>query len=426
MSVRVPPEKPVPAELVADAQQEGHDVVASISPPPIEAQIVSQALSAEKPGLPPEAKRNLIARGWSGVWSVFDWLFGIVSLVLGLAVLATIPILQFLSLGYLLELSGRVSRSGRLRDGFVGIEKIRRVGSIAISTWLLLWPARLVSDLAYSSYLINGEDHRITRAWRVGSILLAILLFAHILWAWYRGGRFRHFLWPAPVRLLKEVFQGNMYQTASKACIEFVQSLRLPYYFWLGLRGFVGAVIWLVIPVTIMALSGRAKTEVTGLAFAFFGGLLFSIVLLYLPFLQAHFAAENRFKAMFEVGKVRQQFKRAPIAYFVALVFTLVLAVPLYLLKAELIPREAAWLPALVFIVFILPARFLSGWAHGRARKRTEKRFFGSRWAAWLAGLPVIATYTLIVFITQYTSWYGGFSLYEQHAFLLPVPFLGF
>jgi hypothetical protein len=32
--------------------------------------------------------------------------------------------------------------------------------------------------------------------------------------------------------------------------------------------------------------------------------------------------------------------------------------------------------------------------------------------------------YVVVVFIGQYTSWRGAGSLYEQHAFLLPVPFL--
>ncbi len=38
--------------------------------------------------------------------------------------------------------------------------------------------------------------------------------------------------------------------------------------------------------------------------------------------------------------------------------------------------------------------------------------------------LPVAAFYALIVFFTRYSSWYGIWSLYEQHAFLVPVPFL--
>ena len=39
--------------------------------------------------------------------------------------------------------------------------------------------------------------------------------------------------------------------------------------------------------------------------------------------------------------------------------------------------------------------------------------------------LPVTAFYTLVLFFTQYAAWHGVWSLYEQHAFLVPVPFLG-
>ena len=39
--------------------------------------------------------------------------------------------------------------------------------------------------------------------------------------------------------------------------------------------------------------------------------------------------------------------------------------------------------------------------------------------------LPLVMIYVLIVFISQFTAWYGVWSLYEQHAFLLPAPFVG-
>jgi hypothetical protein len=89
------------------------------------------------------------------------------------------------------------------------------------------------------------------------------------------------------------------------------------------------------------------------------------------------------------------------------------------------VPREAAWLPSLVFVVFIFPARLLTGWSCGLARRRLKNRNFLLRQAARLAMLPVVAFYVFIVFFTQYTSWHGVASLYEQHAFLVPVPFLG-
>ena len=72
---------------------------------------------------------------------------------------------------------------------------------------------------------------------------------------------------------------------------------------------------------------------------------------------------------MFEVRHARRLFARAPLAFFVALLFTLVLALPLYLLKIEIVPREAAWLPSLLFVVSIFPARLLTGWALARAQR---------------------------------------------------------
>ena len=45
--------------------------------------------------------------------SAAEWLFGGVTIIGGLAILAAIPILQFLSLGYLLEAAGRIGKTGK-------------------------------------------------------------------------------------------------------------------------------------------------------------------------------------------------------------------------------------------------------------------------------------------------------------------------
>jgi hypothetical protein len=128
---------------------------------------------------------------------------------------------------------------------------------------------------------------------------------------------------------------------------------------------------------------------------------------------------------MFEVRPVRQWFRRAPIAFLLALLITLLFAIPLYLLKIEIIPREAAWLPSLVFVVFIFPTRLLTGWTCGYASHRERNRNWFLRQFARFGMLPVAAIYVLIIFFTQFTSWHGAASLFEQHAFLVPVPFLG-
>src|SRR5262249_2432434 len=157
----------------------------------------------------------------------------------------------------------------------------------------------------------------------------------------------------------------------------------------------------------------------------FLGVLWLGVVLLYLPFLQMRLAMTNRLAGAFELGAVRADFRRAPWAFTFAFVITLLTALPLYLLKIEMVPREAAWLPSLFFVAFIFPARLLTGWAMGRAQRREQPRHWFFRWTGRLPVVPAVAFYVLVVYFTQFTSWNGVWSLYEQHAFLVPVPFFG-
>lgn len=357
------------------------------------------------------------------VGSVLEYLFGLLVLLVVLAVLAAIPVLQLLSLGYLLEVSGRVARTGRLRDGFIGVRRAARLGGIVAGAWVLLLPARLVADLARSAQLIDPGS-RTAERWRVGLLVLIGLTALHVGSACARGGRLRYFLWPFnSIWLLRRLYSGGYYAEARDAVWEATVALRLPYYFMLGLRGFLTAAVWLFPPIALLAL-GRLGTPATTV-FAFVGAFLLALVLPYLPFLQARVAATNRLRAAFEVRAVRRSFCRAPWAFLIAFIVTLLFALPLYLLKIEMVPREAAWLPGLVFVAFIFPARLLTGWALARAGRRDSPRHALFRWTARLPLLPTAALYVLIVYFTQYTSWNGVASLYEQHAFLVPVPFLG-
>lgn len=371
--------------------------------------------------LPLEAPdtRSLSRRAWDGICSVCAWLFGMVMLIVGLAVVAAIPIVQFLSLGYLLEAGGRVARTGKLRAGFFVMREAARAGSIFIGAYLMLLPIRLLSSLAYEARLID-PDSQIAYNWGIALTILTVLLVIHVVAAISRGGKFRHFLWPFnPIWLVRRLPRGGYFAEARDAVCDFVAGMRLPYFFWLGLRGFVGAFCWLVIPISLLAAGQQFPV------IGFIGAFLLAWVLLYLPFLQMRFAAENRFRALFERRAIRQLYLRAPWAFAFALFITLLFAVPVYLLKIEIVPREAAWLPGLFFIVSIFPARLLSGWAYARAANYHEPRHWFFRWTGRLWMLPVAALYVVIVFFTQYTSWSGIYSLYEQHAFLLPVPFAG-
>ena len=361
--------------------------------------------------------------------SAFRWtsaflksLFGLVSMIVGLSVIATIPIFQLASLGYLLTLSVRVAESGKFRAAFRDVSAWANVGGAILASWLLLLPLRGLAGMRNSALILGNAEKAFGMTVVLG--IATALLTIHIAWSWFRGGRFRHFVWPAPLRMIRRIRKGGMFAEARDRFFDWVSSLAVADYFKTGFHGFVVAFAWLLIPVTLMYGSTKLPVEIGGLV-SVIAGLLVATVLLFLPFLQVNCARDGRLAAGFDRARVKNQFRRAPIAWWFALLTTLALALPLYLLKAELIPRQAALLPSIVFVIFILPARILTGWAVSRAERREASRHFVSRWAAGLFAIPVVLAYSVVVYLSQYISWYGGFSLYEQHAFLLPVPFLG-
>jgi hypothetical protein len=358
-----------------------------------------------------------------GTFSAGEWLFGLASMMMGLAILAAIPILQFLTLGYMLETAGRMVRTGKFSSGFIGIRFAARAGGIVACSWLMLLPLRYLSDVAFTASIIDPEGRR-AASLRLLVLVLTYLLGFHLVMAIARGGKIRYFLWPFNfVWVIKQIYRGNAYARARDATWERLVSLRLPYYFWLGLRGFAGTLFWLIFPVTLLAL-GHAPTPIAPI-FGVIGAIWLGVMVLYLPILQTRFAAENRFRALFEWREARLVYGRAPWAISFALMLSLLFAIPLYLFKIEVLPAEALWLPSLFFILFIFPARYLMGFAISLAYKRPQKRHWFFRWTGRLPLLPAALFYVLFVFLSQYTSWNGIVSMYEQHAFLVPVPFSG-
>ncbi len=154
-----------------------------------------------------------------------------------------------------------------------------------------------------------------------------------------------------------------------------------------------------------------------------FGGFLLIIVMSWVPFLQAHFAAENRLSAMFELGTVRRLYRNSPLCWLLTITLTLALALPLYLAKVVIPPQDMMWVVTLLFIVTIYPVKVLTGWAYHRALTRPKKAFFLWRWFCWLLMFPVLGFYTFLLFFTQFIGEHGKGVLFEHHAFLLPVPF---
>ena len=363
---------------------------------------------------PPDPGPGFLQRG-------IDALFGGLALLVTLAVVATVPVLQILCLGYLLVVGVEVARGRPLREAFPALPVFSRLGSIALGLWVLLWIPRLLASLGRDADLIDPGSSR-GATLRAIAIGLAVVFVLHAVAAVLAGGRLRHLLWPRPRRelaALRRLLTREGYVQARDAVWDAFASLRLPTLAKTGLLGLGAAVVWLLVPTTLLALGSRAP------ALGFVGALLMTVVVLYLPFLQLRVAEQGRLSALMDIDTVQRAHAGAPLATAFALLLTIALSLPLYLLQIELVPREALWLPGLVFIAFMLPARIVSGWAFRRGLAHPLPRHRLWRIAGRLLVLPVAFAYAAILYLTQYLSWHGTWSLYEQHAFALPVPFLG-
>jgi len=343
-----------------------------------------------------------------------------------LAILSAIPIVQLIAFGYLLNVAGGLARGAALRES---LPQLRQAGQIGLALLALSVAALLTRLLTHWEAVAALIDPASNRALWLRSIAISssLVALAYLLWAWVRGGRLIDYLWPAPRRAIREGWRWSTWRDLPDRLWEFTASLRLRHYFWLGLRGTIGTLLWLIPAFIVVAAFRKGETGWAGLL-GFVAVVGLGIILLYLPMLQAHFAAENRFRALFEVSRVRDYFRRAPWAWFWAMVVALILTpIPLYLLKIEATPREVMWLPCLLFVAFILPARFATGLAVRRARCRpVSSAWWGriSRWTVRLMMPLVIAVYLTFVYISQYTSWDGLATWVQQHAVLMPVPFV--
>jgi hypothetical protein len=348
--------------------------------------------------------------------------FGLISLIVLLALLAAIPIVNFLVLGYLLEAEGGVARGGRLRRAFPLLSIAPRLGAIVLGIWLWLLPLRILTNAAADARLIDPTSPATRRLdWIVTT--LAVAVAAHLCLALARGGSIGCFLRPIKNAhwALRQFRQGGYLDKAAAEIRAFVAGLRLRYHFWLGVRGFFGALLWLFVPTLLFAAAN--KTEGLLIVATIAGGVLLVPVLAWLPFLEARFASENRFRGLFELREVRRLFAHAPLAWLIAIVATYVLALPLYLLKAFLLPQDAMWFVTLVFILSIYPSRLVTGWAYGRAVRRPRRAHFVTRWFTRLLMGPLLAVYVFLLFFTQFIGQHGKGVLFEHHALLLPVPF---
>lgn len=354
-------------------------------------------------------------------WAI-SMVFGIATLILALAVVAAIPIVNFIALGYLLEVEGRVARSGKIRDAFPLLPLAPRVGSIVIGVWLFLLPLRFLAWTAADARLISpGSPADV--GWHVVLYVAMVLLTVHICLALARGGRLSTFFRPIKnVRwFLSQCRDESYWERAENTVWEFLTQFRRTHYFWKGLKGWLGAFLWLAIPTAIFA---AAKEPNGGAALvSIVGGVMLSIIFAWVPFLQARFAAEDRLSVYKELRTIRELFRRAPVCWTLAAIVTYAMSLPLFFATVALPPQDALWMVTPIFIVSIYPARVFTGWAYHQAVKREQRAWFSLRFLMGLLLMPTLAFYTFLLFFTQFIGSSGKLVLFQHHALLLPRPF---
>ena len=260
---------------------------------------------------PPVVQPPTRSRGWKIFSRSASWagtLFGLASLICLLAFLVNIPILQIVVLGYFLDSSARIARGGNLSSGFIGLKTASKIGRLVLCTSMVLIPLRVLGERWTNAQIIDSTSQQ-TAVLNNLYLALAVVTTLHVLSALSCGGQIRHFFWPLVVpfsvlarickrfiRLCRNILgkpkttglstssqstskdwfvpkiiwrklrQGTLYSQSRDDTLDFLGRLQLPHFAWLGLKGFVGSVIWLLLPTVMLANANHPRAGFAGLS----------------------------------------------------------------------------------------------------------------------------------------------------------------
>ncbi len=360
------------------------------------------------------------------LWWLFSVLLGLGFLLPLMAGLAAIPVVSLVSLGMMLDAESQVARSGRFRDGFPLLPISTRVGTIGFMVFLFLIPIMMLSSIAGSQEIVKQLSGLPPGRLNNLKIVLQFVIFSHLLLAISNGGSFACFL--RPIRnirnLIRRLRSGEYFTAMNLWTDRLLQIFRPWHHFYIAVSGALGALCWLVIPTALLGAASTSphQNPAPTALLSLLGGLLLIPVAAWLPLLQCHQATTGRFKAIFEVRVVREIICRVPIRWAIATILLYGLAVPLYLSKVVLPPADAYWLFTPLFILVIYPTRILMGWVYGQGIRKEQRAARLIRWPAKVFMIPLLGLYGLILFAVPLISEAGPRAMYENHAFLLPVP----
>ncbi len=367
-----------------------------------------------------------VRKPFRSLWWLLQVVIGLGFLFPLLAGLAAIPGVNLISLGVLLDAEARVGKSGRFRDGLPLLAVSTRIGTICLMVFLFLVPIMLISSTAESQQVISQLSGLSNNGLQVLTRVLQVVVFFHLILAIANGGSFTCFLRPIKNlrRLLGSLKNGVYAANVNLWSERLLNVLRPWHHLRLAVFGAVGALCWLAIPTLLLGALSTAPHENQGGAalISVLGGIVILPVAAWLPLLQCHQAVTGRFKAIFEVRKAREIICRVPIRWAIATVLLYGLAIPLYLSKVVSWPVDALWLFTPLFIAVIYPTRILMGWVYGTGVNKQARAARLVRWPTKVVMIPLIGIYALTLFLLPTISEAGARAMFENHAFLLPVP----
>jgi hypothetical protein len=346
--------------------------------------------------------------------------------VLVLAIVAAIPGLNLLTLGYLLDPQRRVATSGRLRDGFPLLVLAPRLGTVCFFTLLFMIPIRLFATRVSDAAVLLGPEHPRVQGMLVFLRIVQTMAGVHILLAIARGGRWSCFLRPFKNviwcwRRMATREGRSAWDADIQQIIDVVRPVR---HFVIGLKAFLGSIVWLLIPTGLLvSYAAPDRDEPLFGLLAFLGGVLMIPVAAWLPLLQVHQAVTGRFRSIFEVRAARSAINGAPLKWVIASILLYALTLPLYLAKIQLPPDDALLLATPFFILLIYPGRLLIAWTYASGMHQPRPVVWPLRWSLKLLMIPVLGSYAGFLFLTPFVSELGRTAPLENQAFLSPVPY---
>jgi hypothetical protein len=256
--------------------------------------------------------------------------------------------------------------------------------------------------------------------------VLQYVVAFHLLLAIARGGTVGCFLRPIKnIRwFLKAVFTQKGREEISTGIEQVLQLVKPVQHFWIGLKAFFGAVLWLLIPAGLLvAYSAPGRTSpLFGIA-SFLGVLLMIPVTAWLPMLQVHQAVTGRFRSIFTISAARNIIRNAPLSWMLTTVLMYAMTFPLYLAKIRLLPADAMLVLTPFFIILTYPARILVAWAYHRGTFQEQPARSWLSWGTRLIMLPLLFAHAVFLFFTPAISELGKNAPLENQAFLGPVPY---